>query len=88
MNEYLSTLPALAGNIGVVGLAGVLATPIAMFKISQVDGRNPLVWTFFTMLVTGGSVYFIGGVFSGPMALVVSFVLMWVYKALFCQLYE
>ena len=88
MNEYLSSLPALAGNLGVVGLAGVLATPIAMFKISQIDGRNPLVWTPVTILVTGISVYFIGSVFSGPIALIVSFILMWVYKALFCNLYE
>lgn len=88
MNEYLSSLPALAGNLGVIGLAGVLATPIAMFKISQIDGRNPIVWTLITILITILAVYFIGGVFSGPIALIVSFALMWVYKASCRNLYE
>jgi len=88
MNEILSSLPALAGYLGVIGLAGVIAAPIAMFKISQIDGRNPIVWTLLTILLTGLSVYFIGGVFSGPIALIVSFVSMWVFKAACCNLYE
>ena len=88
MNEYLSSLTALAGTLGVIGLAGVLATPIAMFKISQIDGRNPIVWTIITILITVLVVYFIGGVFSGPIALIVSFILMWAYKASCRNLYE
>lgn len=88
MNEYLSSLPALAGNLGVIGLAGILATPIAMFKISQIDGRNPIVWTLISIFITVLAVYFIGGVFSGPVALIVSFVLMWAFKASFRNLYD
>lgn len=70
----------LVGDLGVVGMAGVLATPIAMYKISEIDGRNPIVWTIISILLTGLSVYFVRGVLSGPIAFIVAFVSMWIYK--------
>lgn len=78
----------VVGNLGVVGIAGVLATPIAMYKISEIDGRNPIIWTIITILLTGLSIHFVGGALSGPIAFVVSFVSMWIYKVSRGNLYD
>lgn len=86
--DYLLSLSALAGNLGVIGLAGTISAPIAMFKIAQGDGRNPIVWTMISILFTGLALYFIGGIFTGPVGLLLSFTTMWIRNSFRPNLYE
>lgn len=86
MNEtliLLSNIPAMTGYLGVIGWAGVVATPIAMFKLSKLDGKNPFLWTAITIVFTALAVIVLkGGVFSGPIGFCASFASMWAYNLL------